>query len=286
MKTHNKRYVTYTDQSGLANRIRMHCIAHAYALKTGRKLIVNWKRNKSCFAKYHDIFSAGASSLEMLPASERLYFHLARFFSARSFRKGMLANRLGVDALPEVSEKVVVLRQGLEASTEHGSRFGNFHNEVINSLVPNPDVRSVVDKFLQPFNQPLVGIHIRMGDFIQEHGDSLPPIQNYIEIAKEIHKHRPDVCFIVASDGSESELEPLFSAVKCYMRPRNPSRADIGGIRDALTDIFVLSHTDLVVSTPRSSFSAVAAMIGGRPLLRASSTWQEELPVLIEALPK
>ena len=49
-------YVTYDGLDGLANRLRLHFLAHAYALQSRRRLVTQWVRNENCYAGYHDLF--------------------------------------------------------------------------------------------------------------------------------------------------------------------------------------------------------------------------------------
>ena len=269
-------YVTYNNRDGLANRLRLHCLAYAYALKTKRKLVVNWKRNASCYATYHDLFLSGPSSFTTLPNWERSYFRLARRFDCYSFEPDTLLDGDSVETLVNLPNRVVDV-SNLDASVEKGSRLGAYHHAVLKSLMPRPEIKEKINQFLYQLNSPTVGIHVRLGDFVNKYSAALPPVERYVAIIQKITKFCPDAVFILASDGDEEVLRPLLSAGKCKVRPKVNMRQSLEGMQDALTDLLILSATDLVVSTPNSSFGGLAAIIGNKPIVRATEDWERTL---------
>ncbi|MBE9046260.1 hypothetical protein IQ255_17915 [Pleurocapsales cyanobacterium LEGE 10410] len=276
MEKLNVRYVIYNNHDGLANRLRLHCLAHAYALKTKRKLVIDWKRNVYCYATYHDLFVGGSSSLTMLSPWERGYFRFAERFNRYSFDPNTLSDGDGVESLVDLPHRVVDV-SNLEASVERGSRLGPYHQEVLKSLIPRPEIQEKVNQFLDRFQSPTVGIHLRLGDFVNKYGTALPPVKRYVAIIQKITQFIPDAVFILASDGDEETLKPLLSAGKCKVRPKVNLRQSLEGMQDALTDLLVLSATDLVVSTPNSSFGGFAATLGNKPIVRATEDWERTL---------
>ena len=270
------RYVIYNNHDGLANRLRLHCLAYAYALKTKRKLVIDWKRNVYCYATYHDLFVGGSSSLTMLSPWERGYLRFAKRFNRYSFDPNTLSDGDGVESLVNLPHRVVDV-SNLNSSTGKGSRLGPYHQEVLKSLIPRPEIQEKVNQFLDRFQSPTVGIHVRLGDFFYKYGAALPSVERYIQMVRTITKFWPDAVFILVSDGDEETLKPLLSAGKCKVRPKVNLRQFLEGMQDALTDLFVLSATDLVVSTPNSSFGGFAATLGNKPVVRATEDWEQIL---------
>lgn len=277
-------YVTYHNRHGLANRLRLHCLAYAYALKTQRKLIVEWQRNDYCYATYHDLF-VGGPSLAQLPSWERWYFRFAKRLDYGSFEPGTLSDGSGVESLVDLPSRVVDV-SNLEANTERGSRLGSYHQEVIKSLTPRPEIEQKVNEFLRHFKSPIVGIHVRLGDFVSKYGGALPPVDRYVAIVQRIAKFQPDTVFIVVSDGDEETLKPLLDAGECRVRPKVNSRQTLEGMQDALADILILATTDILVTTPYSSFGSFAAMLGSKPLVYASVNWERQLDAYITKVPR
>ena len=281
MKNFGIRYVTYDNYDGLANRLRLHCLAYAYALKTKRKLIVNWKRNANCYATYHDLFVGGPYSFTLLSQWERLYFRFVKRFDCYSFEPDTWLDGDGVETLENVPNRVVEV-SNLDASTGKGSRFGLYHKEVIRSLIPRPEIQENVNQFLYQLNSPTVGIHVRLGDFVDKYGAALPSVEHYFAIIQRITKLWPDAVFILVSDGDKEKLSPLFNAGNCKIRPKINTRRTIEGMKDALVDLLVLAATDLVVSTPYSSYGGFAAMLGNKSIIRATEGWEQKLDKAIK----
>lgn len=50
------RYVTYSVGEGLCNRLRIHLIAHAYALHAKATFVLDWPTVQAFGARYEDLF--------------------------------------------------------------------------------------------------------------------------------------------------------------------------------------------------------------------------------------
>ena len=274
------RYVIYNNHDGLANRLRLHCLAYAYALKTKRKLVIDWKRNVYCYATYHDLFVGGSSSLTMLSPWERGYLRFAKRFDRYSFEPDTLSDGDGVESLVNLPHRVVDV-SNLNSSTGKGSRLGPYHQEVLKSLIPRPEIQEKVNQFLDRFQSPTVGIHVRLGDFFYKYGAALPSVERYIQMVRTITKFWPDAVFILVSDGDEEALSPLVNAGNCKIRPKINTRCSVEGMQDALVDLLVLAATNLIVSTPYSSYGGFAAMYGNKTIVRATEGWMKELDEVI-----
>ncbi|WP_143755411.1 hypothetical protein [Gloeocapsopsis sp. IPPAS B-1203] len=272
----NFSYVTYFNGDGLANRLRLHCLAYAYALNTKRKLIVNWKRNNNCYATYHDLFVGGPCSYELLGLGERLFFRSVKRFDCYSFEEGRLTNGENVESLINPPHRVVSV-SNLEASTGGGSRLGSYHQEVLKSLLPRPEIEERVSQFMAQFKSPTVGIHVRQGDFINKYNTALPPVKRYVAIVRLLAQLWPSAVFILVSDGNEEVLMPLLDTGKCKIREKVNERHTLEGVQDALIDLLILARTNLVISTPYSSFGGFAAMLGNKPIVRAQEDWETQL---------
>lgn len=276
------RIVTYHCPSGLANRLRLHCIAQAYAMYTGRRLLVEWERNHVCHAQFHDLFDSELQSVEQLPLLERLSLFVDRKLSCHQFGRGSLPGGYDVTMLPDVSDRIVHFRADTEASIDNGSRMGSYKERVISSLTPIAEVTDRVDQFMERMDKKcfLVGIHIRMGDFVRKYGDGLPPLKRYIDIATYIVQSCPEVQFILVSDGGNKVIHAIQNELGDVVQMRcgmENSRTSVKGLKDALTDMVLLSKCDIVIGTPDSSFSAFGALLGNVPLIRADHSWQNNL---------
>jgi hypothetical protein len=240
--------VTYLCHAGLANRLRVHLVAHAYALRHGRALHVHWPANEHFSAAFTDLF-------EPLPAAT-----LAR--GALAF----LARGDALKPLPDIP--VVVLRQDWQyiGPEELDAQTAGFAASLRDALIPRPAVRLEVDRFAATVMWPAVGLHIRLGDF-KDNGQALP-IERFIAAVKaEDQRSRTQVPLMLASDGSAAELAPLYAAFPGRIHRRRGSSVRHGqdAVTDALVDLLLLARCRYVIQTPHSSFGQIACFLGGCP---------------------
>ena len=119
---------------------------------------------------------------------------------------------------------------------------------------------------LQP-GMPVVGMHIRMGDF-QAATDPTAyrgkfnlsvPLQWYVGIARSVQDQLGDqVQFLIASDATSEQLQPLSQGLRCVVAS-DMADADC-------SDILALAAADMLVCSV-SSFSAWAAFLSTAPYL-------------------
>jgi len=106
-----------------------------------------------------------------------------------------------------------------------------------------------------------VGIHVRMGDFVEPGSDPNNPHQRvpcswYVQSLRAIRKVAGyPIRAILVSDGKEKELSELLAE-------ENLSLVRTGS---AISDLLLLSKSKLLIASAGSSFSAWAAFLGQMP---------------------
>ena len=106
-----------------------------------------------------------------------------------------------------------------------------------------------------------IGIHVRMGDFVESGTDPANPHVRaprswYVKSLREIRKAAGyPVRAILVSDGKENELEELLAE-------KNISLVRTGS---AIGDLLLLSKSKVLIASAGSSFSAWAAFLGQMP---------------------
>jgi hypothetical protein len=273
-------YVTYENAAGLGNRLHLHCLAHAYALKTGRKLVLQWIRNEECGAIFSDLFEPAFPSIDELPGMERwlvrqLLWHPTARDSYLFDPEGWPA-RSHFESLRDRPERVVQLPHELYGKYQGGLYdLGQHGDTVRRGLIPMPEVRERTDTFLRTLPEPRVGFHLRMGDRVAGRRVSLELCQ---AIVGRIRSFMPEVKLVLVSNGTAAELEPFIQSCGFIMREFDNTRGSVEGVRDALADMYVLAGCNFVVNTPYSSFSRMGAFLGSRPLVPAvAGTWEDNL---------
>jgi len=139
-----------------------------------------------------------------------------------------------------------VLLMGYFQSSKY---FEDCENEV-NELFEFPkEVTGRVNYFLQQFNKPVVGIHIRRGDYKQPLFANFHGIQNasyYINASKMLQDHQAIIC---TDDWGTVKREMRFS------------KAVASPFINALEDLYLLSRCDSLIIC-NSSFSWWGAFLG------------------------
>jgi hypothetical protein len=120
-------------------------------------------------------------------------------------------------------------------------------------------------------NSPIVGVHIRRGDFVlsdDQYYDATTkeslavPNWWYLHVMGELVKWNPDIKFFVSFTGSKSHYTEIFDSFDCITFTPQKKYPDnyFGHISDghAVCDLFALACCSVVIASPCSSFSHVA----------------------------
>ena len=141
--------------------------------------------------------------------------------------------------------------------------FGTFPNSLYRELFqPVKEVMDVVNGFCEQFSAHTIGLHIRRTDHTEAARRS--PTYLFVEKVKaEIDIHA-DTRIFLATDSNEvkKEFKELFG--QRVITPEEEARRDsISGIRGGLSDMWTLAATQKIYGSALSSFSPMAASIGG-----------------------
>lgn len=254
------RYVTYLCMAGLGNRLQAHIAALAYAKRSGRSLIVKWVRNNHFGATFEDLFKPS------YPMSVNFYNY--RIFKTSDLGNSVINNYLRTD-------KDLVVFDSLFAPFDIGElihTMPDFREEVKSYLHPVNEIEDRINKIAINFPRPIVGVHIRRGDWCQIKDRRPVPLEEYVNVLRHTFKKwgSERTCF-VASDAFQDELEPLFREFNCTINNNSHDpRGSLSEAKEALIDLILLSKCDLIVRTPGSSFCNVAAFLGKVPSILVS----------------
>ena len=246
-----KPSVTYLCMSGLGNRLQAHVAAYAYGHRIGRQLIVRWTRNKALFATFDDLFQPTFPSF--------CNYKSCTILRIKDHKKS--ANH----HFPEPSSDLVAFDTqfapfNIEALL---SREHSLARDIAASLVPVPEIAERVDVGVAKFRRPIVGVHIRLGDWCDAGVDV--SLDRYITALVSLRKRYglESTCY-VSSDAPDEELMPFLERFDCirHSHPVGP-RGTLAEAKEALVDMLLLSRCDYIIKTNGSSFSSVAAFLGG-----------------------
>jgi hypothetical protein len=144
--------------------------------------------------------------------------------------------------------------------------FGNFPDELYSQLFhPVKEVMDVVDSYRSQFNSHTIGLHIRRTDNAESIAKS--PTSLFInKVRDEIAQH-DDTKVFLATDSTDVKKEFITAFGSRIITPQEDAcRDSISGIRGGVIDLWTLASTQKIYGSAGSSFSPMAASIGGVPL--------------------
>ncbi len=272
---------------GLANRIRVLSSSVVLANKTAKKLHVIWDSNWELNCPYYSLFQPNdLFSVEEI-SSSRLSGRISKL-------TGIVYRKLGYN-YPSGYKKVFMdsdiehlmkTKFDFTSLKQYSSVYINtcypFYtidykkNHLSGFFSPIPYISEEVEKISEYFNQHTVGIHIRGTD--NKESKRISPVNVFIKLMeKEIKNHDQTLFFLATDDPDvESSLTGRFGK-RVLTREKELSRDSVTGIQDALIDVMCLSKTKFIIGSYFSTFSGLAARLGGIELIIARDDETEKI---------
>lgn len=266
------KQLTLVPIGGLANRIYAITSAIAFCKDYDVKLRIIWFKDKGMGADFHSLFDLSSevdkSKVEIIDAKWYHYiydrprkrnlwlpFVIQTFcFNFRYYEKNVL-QKLNIDNLTEY-----ILRN----KSIYLVAYYNFYNvEKFNFLLLKSAISERVDQIACSFTQErTIGIHLRRTDNIDSIKNS--PLSLFIIRMDQELASNPDIHFYIASDSLNEKLELKKQyGDRLIMSLKEVQRNNKDGIIDALIELYILSRTCKIYGSAHSSFSTLAAGIGG-----------------------
>ena len=263
----------FVPSGGLANRMRAVASAYELCKKVDSTLQVVWFQDWALHAPFRSIFE------ETPLVAIREATMLDHILYDRARKKNLF-----VPALPQrilfqrhIKEQDVtpLKKQSFDFKQwARGKRcymscyqvFGSFPDELYSRLFrPVKEVMDVVDGYRSQFGSHTIGLHIRRTDNAESIAKS--PTSLFInKVREEIDQHA-DAKVFLATDSAEVKQEFIAAFGSHIITPKEDAcRDSISGIRGGVVDLWTLASTQKIYGSAGSSFSPMAASIGGVPL--------------------
>ena len=151
----------------------------------------------------------------------------------------------------------------------------NFHGTVFFQLydyawisrlfVPVDEIMEEVENRCRNFSDAMIGVHIRRTDNLASIRQS--PIELFYQKLDEKIKEDGKVAIYLATDSEEvkREMKERYGD-RIFCSGKKADRGSLEGIREGITDMYTLARTQKIYGSFQSSFSDMAAQIGGVPL--------------------
>lgn len=145
-----------------------------------------------------------------------------------------------------------------------------FMSSDLPGMVPNKFLQQQITTMTADFSEQVVGVHIRRTDHISSLLKS--PTSAFVTIMRKELERNPNIKFFLATDSldEEEELQRIFPGKIMVHRKQSLNRNEPEAIKDAVVDLYCLAKTTKIYGSFWSSFSEVAACLGGRELIIVS----------------
>ena len=129
-------------------------------------------------------------------------------------------------------------------------------------FIPQDDIQRRIDEVVAGFSERTIGVHIRRTDNVVSIQSS--PLENFTNMMNAEIKKKANTKFYVASDDDEVK-ESLKSKYpnRIITLMDDTDRNSLEGMKFAVLDLFCLSKTNKIIGSVGSSYSQIAAEIGG-----------------------
>lgn len=268
-----KGNLVFVPSGGLANRMRAIASAYTLTQQTDSDLQVIWFQDWALSAPFHSIFEeTPLVAIREATVSDHLLYDRAR---KKNFFVPALPQRILFQRHIKEQDVTPLKKQSFDFEAwVRGKRcymscyqvFGTFPDKLYTQLFhPVKAVMDVVDGYRSQFNSHTIGLHIRRTDNAESIAKS--PTELFInKVREEIDQH-DDTTVYLATDSTEVKQEFIAAFGSRIITPKEDAGRDsISGIRGGVIDLWTLASTQKIYGSAGSSFSPMAASIGGVPL--------------------
>lgn len=251
---------------GLCNRLRAIATGLAVAKSYHSPATIYWNNSMGLKADFCELFKA------LSPNGVKLIENKKWLYNINGNKDYLLRAPLLKALFEQTIFNFSIYRDGevyskLKKSYKHSllliSCYPMCKNyEIRGMFVPQDDIQQRIDKVVNGFSTRTIGVHIRRTDNVVSIQSS--PLKNFTSLMeREIHKDN-DTKFYVASD--DDQVKETLSAKypgRIITLMDDTDRNSLDGMKFAVLDLFCLSKTNKIIGSVGSSYSQIAAEIGG-----------------------
>ena len=218
---------------------------------------------------------AGGQPFELRDATRREALILARPQRLNMNLPRLVQRMLFSDVI--FSERVMPLRmEGFDfpAWASGGGRYlmhayRDFYRWDVSLLpqlfIPKAEVGRLIDARCDSFGPHTIGVHIRRTDNQTSIDDS--PLDLFLtEIDAQITKHDDTQIYLATDDEATKQTLRRRYGNRIITSPMHADRESKDGIVEGLVEMYALSRTARILGSSGSTFSEMAAALGGKPL--------------------
>ncbi len=269
---------------GLSNRLRTMVSGINIAKRLNVPCRILWERNNDCNCNFSDLYddpclcdvsieenpsilqSVGGVRRQSLPALAQKMGYDSCIYNFKWCR-----GKADIFKIINPKCKKLLLASYNEMYTLDGIKWGEY-------LLPREKLRNRIHETINRFTSHTVGIHIRGTD--NGLSKKYSPLEAFVGCMTKVLANDSDAMFYLATDEEEYKqtLTEIFGT-RVITNSIELTRHSLSGMEGALVDLYCLSRTRYIIGSFYSSFSEVAAEIGGIKLYVAMSDIQRKSKV-------
>jgi glycosyl transferase family 11 len=139
------------------------------------------------------------------------------------------------------------------------------HREYIKMELLN-NLHSSKKKLLKKYERPVIGIHIRRGDF--KLGSTITPIEYFIDGIKRIREYaNEELSVTIFTDALPEEIAPVLALPNVVAAENKPD----------IIDLLLLSQSKIMILSSTSTFGYWAAFLSDAIVLRHPTDWLNKI---------
>lgn len=241
---------------GLCNRMRVINSAYVLAKKRNDKLLVLWYTCSELNCPYEELF---------LPSKEIKVIHIRSLLDIRKLFYQFTSGQRFTNEDIVKNKTNGILHHDFESNLKRRiyiSTWEHFYPaEDYHLFIPTHFLQERIKTITDRFGQQCIGVHIRRTDNIPAKDSSTT--RHFIDSMENEIQNNNQVLFFLATDDKEEEAtirshfpNRILSNVNRVLDRNSPD-----GIKDAMIDLFCLSHTEKILGSYYSSFTDIAADI-------------------------
>jgi len=247
----NRKRILLTDFTGLSNRLEALTLAHAISERFGHEIFLDWPELDSLTIE--DVKSFSYRLWDKLSSTKIRGFDNPLFKQASRINAINLREVIGPEHLFSKMDEMYLY----VASTIH---------------IKKPLAEALLTQLSPYRDRPVVGVHIRRGDFRLASGEIYDaslvrhpavPIWWYERMMDEVVSRNKDTVFFLSCTGDPAEYSSLLRKYE-IVESGIPSTYGYKGLahrshNHPVADMFALACCRTIISTPISSFSHFSA---------------------------
>lgn len=265
-----KGRIMFVPVGGLANRMMATASAYTLAKRIDSTLQILWFQDWALSAPFTSIFKA-SEIINVKDASftDKLLYDRARkknLWLPSLPQKLLFERRMEENHLFNMNHQHFDFDQWAQGYHCHMSGFCQFEeypDDLYRKLFkPVDEVMEGVNRNREQFSSHTIGLHIRRTDHVQAIANS--PDQLFIEqVEKEIEQYADTKVFLATDNNQVKDTFRKHFGNRIITPTEEARRDSINGIRGGLVDMYTLASTCQIYGSAGSTFSPMAARIGG-----------------------